>query len=175
MRYLKLYRGKLNTKREWESRNSGEQEPGTMRPRRVLPGMWGWWMDRVLGVGRIRVNLHLTEVKVGTGRAVGPQLSPESILLQFSKEFLILKGQIWRFDRQWISEWSFARGLNAQTPYFTLSQRGMRKGLHVTWRPGALRLWVKIFNFLFWSLGMWDLSSPTRNRTHAPYNGSTES
>ena len=47
-----------------------------------------------IGVGRIRVNLHLTEVKVGTGRAVGPQLSPASILLQFSKEFLILKGQI---------------------------------------------------------------------------------
>ena len=32
-----------------------------------------------------------------------------------------------------------------------------------------------ILTFFFWLHGMWDLISPTRDRTHSPYIGSAES
>ena len=32
-----------------------------------------------------------------------------------------------------------------------------------------------LFLFFFWLCGMWDLSSPTRDRTRTPYSGSAAS
>ena len=46
--------------------------------------------------------------------------------------------------------------------------------------PGPILLfswsfYVVAFFFFFWPHSMWDLSSLTRDRTHAHFNGSTES